>query len=231
MSILPIAAAAVGASAGLAAWGAFHPAAQLFGRTLRFTGRKSALALTIDDGPNPAATPRLLEILEQHGVRATFFLIGRHVRACPGLAAEIVARGHAVGNHTETHPQLTWLSSRETEDELHRCQEAVEKATGRVPRRMRPPYGARGPQTAGAVQRAGLGTVVMWSVWAVDWKPQPAANVIRRLQKVRGGDIVVLHDGAPHALGADRSHTLAAVEHWLPRWKDAGLEFVTIDEI
>ena len=231
MGILPIAAAALGAGAGLAAWGAFHPASQLFGRTIRFTGRKSTLALTFDDGPNPAVTPRLLDLLEQQQIRATFFLIGRHVRACPGLAAEIASRGHVVANHTETHPRLTWLSAQETVEELGRCQEAIEKATGRVPQWMRPPYGARGPQTAGAVRRARLRAVVMWSVWAVDWKPQPAARVIQRLQKVRGGDIVVLHDGAPHQLGVDRSHTLGAVEHWLPRWKDAGLEFVTLDDL
>jgi peptidoglycan/xylan/chitin deacetylase (PgdA/CDA1 family) len=224
-------AGAAGLGAGLAAWGAFHPASQLFGPTLRLTGRKGAIALTFDDGPNPAATPQLLDLLDRNGVRATFFLIGKHVRACPQLAANIAARGHVLGNHTETHPHLTWLSTQGSETELQRCQEAIEQATGRAPQWMRPPYGSRGPQTASAVRQAGLRGVVMWSVWAWDWRPQPPQRVIERLRKVRGGDIVVLHDGAPEELGADRSHTVAALEHWLPRWKDAGLEFVTLDEI
>lgn len=228
---LPILAGAAGLGAGLAAWGAFHPASQLFGPTLRFTGRKGAIALTFDDGPNPAATPRLLDLLEQNGVRGTFFLIGNHVRACPQLAAEIAARGHVIGNHTDTHPSLTWLSTRDTAGELQRCQEAIERAAGRAPQWMRPPYGYRGPQTAAAVRQAGLRGVAMWSVWARDWRPQPPQPVIERLRKVRGGDIVVLHDGAPQQIGADRSHTLAALEYWLPRWKNAGLEFVTVDEI
>lgn len=228
---LGIAAGALSTGAGLAAWGAFHPASQLFGPTIRRTGRSTAIAVTFDDGPNPAITPQLLDLLDQHGVRATFFLIGKHVRACPELAAEIAARGHVLANHTDTHPHLTWVSTRNSVEELQRCQEAIERATGHVCRWMRPPYGSRGPQSAGAVRAAGLRGVVMWSVLAWDWTPQPPERVIGRLRKVRGGDIVVLHDGAPEGLGADRAHNLAALEYWLPRWKGAGLEFVTLDEI
>jgi len=202
----------------------------LFGRTLRRTGRKNAVALTFDDGPNPDATPRLLDLFDRHGVRATFFLIGRFVRACPQLAADIAARGHAVANHTETHPSLLWLSPQRVSEELARCQEEVERATGQRPVWMRPPFGFRGPQLSGAVRRAGLRGVVMWSQLMWDWTPQPAARLIRRLRRVRGGDIVVLHDGWHLALGADREHVVRALEHWLPRWKDAGLEFVTLDD-
>lgn len=230
MNVWPIAASALVAGSGLAAWGACHPASQLFGPTIRHTGKESAVALTFDDGPNPALTPRLLDLLDEHSVRATFFLIGRHVRACPQLAAEIAARGHAIANHTDTHPSLMWLSPHQTVGELQRCQEAIEHATGRRAVWMRPPYGFRGPQSDSAVRRAGLRGVVMWSVLAFDWKVQPVARVIRRLQAIRGGDIVALHDGAPETLGADREHMLGGLRHWLPRWKEAGLEFVTLDE-
>ena len=71
----------------------------------------------------------------------------------------------------------------------------------------------------------------MWSRWAWDWKPQPAAKVIRRLAAVNGGDILLLHDGDHRVLNGDREHTVAAVEHWLPRWKDAGIRFVTLDDL
>ena len=222
--------AVAAAGAGLAAWGAMHPAAQIFGPTIRRAGRKNALALTFDDGPNPAITPQLLDLLERCGARATFFLIGRFVRACPELAREIAARGHAVGNHTDTHPNLIWLSSARIAAELARCQEAIAEAAGAGrPRWMRPPYGFRGPHLDAAVRRQGLEGVVTWSVIAHDWKPQPATRLIARLRRVRGGDIVVLHDGDHRALGGDRQHVLGALQFWLPRWRDAGWEFVTMD--
>jgi peptidoglycan/xylan/chitin deacetylase (PgdA/CDA1 family) len=219
----------VTAGAGLFAWASMAPSAQLFGPTLRRTGRADGVALTFDDGPNPAITPRLLDLLEQHHVRATFFLIGSFVRQCPELTREIAARGHAIGNHTDTHPHLTWLSTRRIREELGRCGEAIAAAIGRSPQWMRPPYGHRGPQLDPVVRQQGLRGVVMWSVIAWDWKPQPAARLIARLRRVRGGDIVVLHDGDRRFIGGDRSHTLGALEHWLPRWRDVGLQFVTMD--
>ena len=104
---------------------------------------------------------------------------------------------------------------------------------------MRPPFGYRRPGVWSAARRAGLRGVVMWSLTAYDWKPQPAERLIARLARVaerqasvaRGGEIVLLHDGDFRRLGADQGHVLAALEHWLPRWQDAGFEFVTIDQV
>jgi peptidoglycan/xylan/chitin deacetylase (PgdA/CDA1 family) len=226
------AAGAAFAAGGICAWAGVAPSAQLFGPTICVTGDPGAIALTFDDGPNPAATPMLLDLLERHNVRASFFLIGRHVRAFPSLAKEIAARGHAVGNHTDTHPRLTFLSPARIEQELSRCDEALEKAIGgeRTPW-MRPPFGFRGPQLARILRRRGDEAMVMWSIWARDWRPQPAEPVINRLRRAQGGDIVLLHDGDHRVLEGDRRHTVAALAHWLPRWKDAGLRFVKLDEI
>jgi peptidoglycan/xylan/chitin deacetylase (PgdA/CDA1 family) len=188
----------------------------------------NALALTFDDGPNPAITPRLLQLLDSHKVRATFFLIGKHVRACPDLAREIVARGHAIGNHTETHPNLLWCGAAEIESQLLRCHEAIKSTTGAKPGWMRPPYGKRNPLLAGAARRMGY-KVVTWTLIGRDWEPQPDTELTGRLRRVRGGDIVCLHDGAPEALGADRTLTLRALEYWLPQWREAGIEVVTLD--
>jgi peptidoglycan/xylan/chitin deacetylase (PgdA/CDA1 family) len=231
------------AAAGAAAWGAVYPGSQLFGPTLRRTKSGGSIALTFDDGPNPSITPALLDLLERHSAHATFFVIGRFARACPDLIREIAARGHAIGNHTDSYPSLAWLSPRHIASELARCQEAVAAATqAQSPRWMRPPYGFRGPQLRGAVRRAGLAGVAMWSLTCYDWKPQPAAQLIARLGRLRGvdktaagartaGDIVLLHDGDHRALGGDRAHVVTALEYWLPRWRDQGLEFVTIEQV
>jgi len=213
------------------AWGAAAPSSQLFGRTIRYTGRPSTIALTFDDGPNPAITPALLELLDRHGAKATFFLIGKWIRAAAPVAREIAARGHTIGNHTETHPALTFHSRAHIAIEIDRCDEAIESAIGRQARWMRPPFGCRSPLLDGVVRKRGGAGVVMWSRLARDWNPQPAEPMIHRLRRVRGGDIVLLHDGDHRVLEGDRRHTVDALAYWLPQWKDAGLQFVTLDDI
>jgi peptidoglycan/xylan/chitin deacetylase (PgdA/CDA1 family) len=233
MQLIPasIAAGAVAAASGVFAWGAVAPESQLFGRTTRRTGDSATMALTFDDGPNPTVTPALLDLLDRHGVRATFFVIGEFVRAVPALAREISARGHVLGNHTQTHPRLAFCSLSRTTRELDQCADAIEAATGKKPDWMRPPFGLRSPILDGIARKRGSAGVVMWSASARDWKPQRAQSVIERLRRARGGDIVLLHDGDHRVLQGDRRHTLEAVAHWLPRWKDAGIRFVTLDEL
>lgn len=218
------------AAAGTFAWAAVAPSSQIFGPTVRRLHDPTAIALTFDDGPNPAITPRLLDLLDRHRAKASFFLIGRNVRAFPELAKEIANRGHAIGNHTETHPALTFLSARRITQEIDRCDEAVFEASGKKCVWMRPPYGYRSPLLDGIVRgRRGAG-VVMWSATARDWKLQSPQRVIKHLCRVRGGDIVLLHDGDHRVAEGDRQHTLEAMEYLLPRWRDAGLRCVSLDE-
>jgi len=205
-----------------------HGPSGLLGKTQRRTGAPRTIALTFDDGPNPAMTPQVLDLLEQYDARGTFFLIGRYVRACPALTAEIAARGHIIGNHTDTHPNLLWQSRRGILDELERCNASIADATGQRPRIMRPPWGYRQPFVYAAARDAGFGRPVLWSRSARDWTPQPPAQVIRRLRGIRAGDVVLLHDGFHAAIGADRQHTVRALEYWLPRWKAEGLACVSI---
>jgi peptidoglycan-N-acetylglucosamine deacetylase len=216
---------------GIYAWASVAPSAQLFGPTIRRTGDASTIALTFDDGPNPAATPSLLDLLDRHRVQATFFLIGAWVRESPSLVNDIAARGHTVGNHTDTHPSLALRSSRRIADELDRCDDAIESATAQKPRWMRPPFGYRRPLLDGIVRRRGGAGVVMWSASAHDWRAQPAERLIDRLRRARGGDIVLLHDGDHRVMNSDRRHTIAALDYWLPRWKDSGFRFVALDEM
>jgi peptidoglycan-N-acetylglucosamine deacetylase len=213
------------ACTGLAAWGALDPRSQLFGLTQRRVER--GCALTFDDGPNPEVTPRLLSLLDRYAVPATFFVLGKYVCQHPELTLEISAR-HQIGNHTYAHPNLLLMTRRQIRDELNRCEDAIIAATGKRTSYVRPPFGFRGPQFDSAAHKAGFSRTVMWSVSAHDWNVQPPASVGWRLQKVGQGDIVLLHDGDHRTSNADRSHMLKALEYWLPRWKDSGLEFVSV---
>jgi peptidoglycan-N-acetylglucosamine deacetylase len=155
------------AAAGTLAWGAVAPSSQLYGRTIcrlgsgaggstgKEDGGRRRIALTFDDGPNPAVTPRLLELLERYEAHATFFVIGRYARECPALVGEIASAGHSIGNHTDSHPDLLWMTPSAIRRELAACRDAVIRATGSAPRWMRPPYGFRGPQVAQVVRETG----------------------------------------------------------------------------
>lgn len=236
----------VGGFAGFTAYGAAHPRAQVFGDTLCYTPRPKQLALTFDDGPNPALTPRLLDLLDRYHAKATFFLVGKYVRTSPALVKETAARGHLLGNHTDSHPNLFFCGPEETRIELLRCTEAIQQAAWLEPSWFRPPFGFRSPWVGELAHRQGMRTV-MWSLLPGDWRPKPADWLVARMQPIAArarqnlspnekprhtakGDILCLHDGDYARPSADRERTVAALEFWLPRWRDEGLEFVTIGE-
>lgn len=231
--------AALSAGAAATVYGAVHPRSQFFGNTLCRTSRPEKLAVTFDDGPNPAITPKLLDLLDAHHARATFFLIGRFVRECPDLVREIAARGHLIANHTFTHPNLFWCSPSRIRTELRQCHEAIAEVTGTPSKWFRPPYGLRNPWVVSMARAFGMSTV-MWTLLPGDWRATSADWLIRRMQPIAakapqnrpsgGGDVLCLHDGSHRGLNADRTRTLAALEYWLPRWRDLGLQFVTIAE-
>jgi peptidoglycan-N-acetylglucosamine deacetylase len=237
---------ALAVAAGTAAYGAVYPRAQMFGPTVCQTNSPRKLAITFDDGPNPAITPRLLDLLDRFKARATFFVIGKFVRECPELLRETAARGHGIGNHTDAHPNLFWLSPDRITIEMRCCNSAIKDAIDRQPTWFRPPYGIRNPWVIPRAKELGMSTV-MWTRIPGDWNAKSAQWLIPRMGCIAAharlniglegeenaqptGDILCLHDGAHRQLNGDRTHTLAALEHWLPRWRDLGLEFVTIDE-
>ena len=150
-------------------------------------------ALTYDDGPN-AQTTRLLGILEQHKVLATFFQQGGYVRANPGVAASVAAAGHTIANHTMSHPYLTKLPPAGVQGEIKSTQNAIEKATGAVPAYVRPPYGATNKSVAASV---GL-PQILWDVDSLDWQSRNKAVFVPRIMSlVKPGSIILQHDVHP----------------------------------
>src|ERR1700758_2485331 len=156
--------ALVGAVAVAAGYQSMAPTAQWYGRTFIGGARGSKqIALTYDDGPNDPHTLRLLEVLAKHGAAATFFLIGRFVEQRPDIIREVVKAGHAIGNHTFTHPNLIFAGNGETRSQLQRCTRAIEGAVGVTPRLFRPPFGGRRPGTVGVAGSLGL-EPIMWNI-------------------------------------------------------------------
>jgi peptidoglycan-N-acetylglucosamine deacetylase len=198
---------AVAATAAVAAgYHSMAPTSQCYGRAFIGLPRGARqLALTYDDGPNQAHTPRLLEILARHNVKATFFLIGRYAKERSDTAREIVAAGHVIGNHTFTHPLLTLKTSAGIRKELSDCHAVLQDTVGEHSSLFRPPFGGRRPAVLRIARELGL-VPVMWNVTGYDWNAPPAEVIERHVaSQVRGGDVILIHDGGHKAMGADRS--------------------------
>jgi peptidoglycan/xylan/chitin deacetylase (PgdA/CDA1 family) len=183
------------------------------------------IALTFDDGPDPASTPRFLDALDTHGVRATFFLLGAAAERHPELCAEIAARGHETGVHGWTHSR-PWLPDPARDHrELARAVETVGALTGSRPRWYRPPYGILSGGRWAAAHRLGLRTV-LWTAWGRDWTATatPASVLAELGGDLRGGGTVLLHDSdRVSAPGCWRS-ALGALPVLVEGCRAAGLE-------
>jgi peptidoglycan-N-acetylglucosamine deacetylase len=220
------------AAAVAAGYQSMAPTAQRYGPT--FTGlprRSRQLALTYDDGPNDPCTLRLLEVLAKHKIHATFFLIGRYVQQRPEIARQIAECGHVIGNHTFTHPLLIFKSRAAIISEIIQCSATIESAVGKHSNLFRPPFGGRRPAVLRIAQERGFETI-MWSVTSYDWKATSIEEIERKVaSQVRGGDVILLHDGGHKEMGANRWKTVLATERLITRYKAEGYEFVTIPEM
>ena len=234
-SIALTAAAVLTATAGALTYAALSAESQLFGPTLIAPAKPNEIALTYDDGPNPAATPHLLEVLARHDVRATFFLIGNFVRQCPALVREIAAARHLIGNHTMTHPWLPFHSATRIREELSACNKSLEDTLGAPIRYFRPPHGARRPYVLRTARELNL-IPVQWNIIAGDWNPVDAATIasrvtrgITRNRRHNRASNIVLHDGGSLHLGAHRTPTVEATNQLLENYKNTAARFVTIE--
>jgi peptidoglycan/xylan/chitin deacetylase (PgdA/CDA1 family) len=218
-------------AAALLGWtGANDPQLSWFGAvTSRGPRDEDRVAITFDDGPNDTATLAVRDILDRHGVKATFFLVGKALDARPDLARALYDDGMLLGNHSYHHDQWRWLDPRYPE--LARTQAAFARQLGVCPRFYRPPHGQRTPFVSLAVHDRGMSTVT-WNVSAGDWATDdPAVVASRVLRRVRPGSIILLHDGLDGNVTADRSVIVAALPRILDGLAKRGLRPVRLDEL
>ncbi len=190
---------------------------------------RAEVALTLDDGPDPEVTPAVLDLLDAHRARATFFCIGQRAAAHPRLCREIVARGHAIENHSHRHShRFALLGPRAIARELGQAQDMLAQITGRAPGFFRAPAGLRNPFLDPELQRLGL-QLVSWTRRGFDTVRRDPAQVLARLTRtLRAGDIVLLHDGNAARTCSRRPVVLEVLPALLQHFEQAGLHPVTL---
>ncbi len=185
---------------------------------------RPVVAMTFDDGPHKTLTPRLLDILKERGIKATFFVVGRNVAEYPEIAKRIVDEGHEIANHTWSHPWLTRLSDSSVRRQLQKTSDAIENHTGVKPVLFRAPYGAlRKRQRAWIFRDFGY-PEVLWTVDPLDWKRPGVSVVTRRIvDEASPGAIILAHD--------IHKSTIDAMPGTLDQLRAKGFEFATMSEL
>jgi peptidoglycan/xylan/chitin deacetylase (PgdA/CDA1 family) len=225
----PAALAAATVLSGMA-WAVRGRSSSVFGPSVwrGHSGRRS-IALTFDDGPTPA-TLRILKLLAEYEVTATFFQIGDQVASRPEIAQAVHAGGHEIGNHSQTHPNFALKRPEVIAGEFESAQETIIEATGQVPSFLRAPLGVRWFGFRAMQQRMNL-RGAMWSIIGRDWK-LPAEAVSRRiLTRVQEGDIICLHDGRGTLKDPDITATEEAVRRIVPNLLEKGYHFETVTQL
>ena len=211
--------------AAFLAYASFHIS---FGAYLRAFCRKPTdekiIALTFDDGPHPVHTPRVLDVLKQYDVRATFFVIGKHISGNEDILKQIQAEGHQTGNHSFAHKNtFPFLGAKKMADDLMQCEQAIRRVTGFPTKWFRPPFGVTNPNVAKAVKIRGY-KVAGWSIRSLDTVKSDKEKVIRRIvSRLRPGAVVLLHDHLPN--------TPYVLEKTIQQAKKRGYDFVTMEQL
>ena len=182
------------------------------------------IAMTFDDGPSATLTPKLLDLLAAHHIKATFFVIGENVAEHPEIVARAAREGHEIGNHSWSHPNFGKMSDEGVRNQLQRTDDAIKSASGSRPTLMRPPYGSITARQKHWIHNDFGYRVILWDVDPLDWKrPGPAVVRNRILKETRPGSIVLSHDIHPG--------TIEAMPSTLDELESKGFKFVTVSEL
>ena len=184
------------------------------------------IALTFDDGPHPYLTKRILDILEKYNVKATFFMVGENIRNYPDAARMVIARGHEVGNHTDSHNHMSTLGRDAVMRELGGCEDALEELCEYRPHLFRPPQGAVNSFVERCAEEGDY-TLILWSLDTRDWECKSTEQIVDEvISKVQPGDIILMHD----YIGKN-SKTPEALEILLPKLLERGFEPTTVSSL
>lgn len=183
---------------------------------------KPMVAITMDDGPNPDTTNKILDVFEKNYAKATFFCLGQNAEYYPETVQREYQLGMEVGTHTQSHKQLTKLSASELTTEIQESVDAIKNATGVAPTLMRPPYGAIDSTVLAEAKKQGL-CAVNWSLDTEDWKTKNADDTYKMVMKAVDGDVVLLHD--------IHEYNINAVERFVPDLIAEGYQLVTVSEM
>ncbi|MDP8266030.1 MAG: polysaccharide deacetylase family protein [Candidatus Aceula meridiana] len=203
------------------------------GTLYRVKTEKKKVALTFDDGPSPIWTSQILYELKKEGIKATFFMGGRHVKLYPEVARKVAEEGHEIENHGYAHNVLFYYRPEEIEEEIKYTEHIIEQVTGRTTKYFRPPKA----WLRGSIKKKikGMGyEVVLWSLNSKDWVTFDARRIVNVISKrVKSGDILLFHDsgGVLKAEGGDRSQTVATIPLLARELDKRGFEFVTVDQL
>jgi chitin deacetylase len=224
----------LGLTAG-AAYMAVNPSSQVYGKVYvkGFPGEEKAIALSFDDGPNEPYTSEVLKILDENGVKATFFLIGENAEFYSETVKRIVRAGHIIGNHTYSHTyRLPFEGFAAIRKEIDQTEEVLYRLTGLRTDLFRPPHGLRTPWFIKDVKELNY-KVITWTDMTNDYngKTLPEDIVRRILSKAKPGGIIDLHDGKDTVHGVDRSNTVKALPIIIARLKEEGYTFVTLPDL
>jgi peptidoglycan/xylan/chitin deacetylase (PgdA/CDA1 family) len=182
------------------------------------------IAMTFDDGPSAKLTPKLLDLLAQHHIKATFFLIGQNAAENPELVTREAREGHEVANHSWSHPNLAKMSEDGVRGQLRKTDDAIKNAMGKSPTLMRPPYGSITPHQKKWIHQEFGYKVVLWDVDPLDWRrPGPSAVCNRIVKNTRAGSIILAHDIHPG--------TIEAMPCVFKQLEEKGFKFVTVSEL
>ena len=220
------------AAASLAAHGTWYRNSWVFGAPLhRLPGVDNVVSLTFDDGPNPQATPAILDVLRREGVPATFFILGRHAERWPALVRRVANEGHQLGNHGYWHRKLHRRGPAYVRDDLTRGTAAITAASGGVmPRHFRAPHGFRSPWVTPIARTLGQRTVG-WSLGVWDSARPGADEIARRsVAGMHAGSILLLHDGDGYDPEGDRRQTAEALPMIIDGLRTRGFRFATLPD-
>jgi peptidoglycan-N-acetylglucosamine deacetylase len=220
------------AAIGLGYWTAFRPTSQTFGPfPYQAEVSEPLVALTFDDGPNEPYTSRLLDLLDERGVRATFFQVGRCAERFPSASRRVVESGHVLGNHSYSHEFSSYFREPSQRREIERSQQALAAVTGVVPALYRPPWLCHWPWVLASIRDHGLQVVSGLFGHPLELVQPPAMIMAASAAKItKPGSIVIFHDGFD-ARGGRRDQSVAAIGPLIDELSGRGYRFVTVDQL